>query len=226
MPASSPPTAAGCSVRPLLVAHRRRELDDDLDDRPGAEAEQERRERPVERRGADPGAEDRGRARPPGRAARAAPPSAARARSARRSPAPRSCCAARSRRRGTRRARAPRPRRRSRSRRPRRGCAGRCRSRRACASGAAARRLRAAAALQPRRHAGQQQVGRRARRRSTSAGPPNACEPSAASSMPSSVASIGRNASSPIVTAISDPQPRRRDRAAPTAATASRARSG
>ena len=37
---------------------------------------------------------------------------------------------------------------------------------------------------------------------STSAAPPNACEPSPASSKPSSVASIARNASSPIVSAM------------------------
>ena len=62
IPASRPETATGCSVRPVVVAQRRRELHDHLDDRAGAEAEQERGEAGVERRGADPGAEHGGRA--------------------------------------------------------------------------------------------------------------------------------------------------------------------
>ncbi len=45
-----------------LVADERRELDDHLGDRSGADAEQERDDAAVEGRGADPGAEDRGAA--------------------------------------------------------------------------------------------------------------------------------------------------------------------
>ena len=181
-------------MRPASSRSDRGELDDHLDDRAGAEAEQERGEAGVERRGADPRAEHRGRARdqPEQREPARASGWLVRDR-ARRWPAPRWCCGARSRRRGRRRARARRPRRRSRSPRPRRGCAGRCRRATSSASvprRAARRRRGAAAPAQPRRHARQHQEGDRPRRCSTSAAPPNACEPSPASSRPSSVASI------------------------------------
>ena len=62
MPASRPATATGCSVRPLSSRSDGRELHDDLDDRAGAEAEQERGDARVVGGRADPRAEHRGRA--------------------------------------------------------------------------------------------------------------------------------------------------------------------
>ena len=63
MPPRMPVTAAGCSVRPLVVAQGRDERDDHLHDRARAEAEQERGDRRVVGGRADPGAEHRRRAR-------------------------------------------------------------------------------------------------------------------------------------------------------------------
>ena len=63
MPPRMPVTAAGCSTRPSSSRRRRHQRDDHLHDRAGPEAEQERGQRGVVGRRADPGAEHRGRAR-------------------------------------------------------------------------------------------------------------------------------------------------------------------
>ena len=63
MPPRMPVTAAGCSVRPSSSRSDGHQRDDHLDDRAGAEAEQERGQRGVVGGRADPRAEHRGRAR-------------------------------------------------------------------------------------------------------------------------------------------------------------------
>ena len=126
---SRPPDGERVQQPAGAVANGGRDLDHHLGDRAGAEAEHERGEAGVEGRGADPGAEHRGRARQQAeqREPAEARPGLLRHR-APRSPAPRWCCAARSRRRAWRRAPATRSRRPIRSQAPPPGCAGRCRA--------------------------------------------------------------------------------------------------
>ena len=199
MPGQQAGDGDGMQRATLVVAQGRCELHDHLDDRAGAEAEQERGEAGVERGRPDPRAEHGGRPRDQAEE-RQPPDRRAQVRDRRDDGEPLGRVVERE-------ADDEEAAERQRSGRVRgadrdalaevvQADAGRDEQRELCRP----TRRRAAARARPRRPSRARNAT--AAPSSTSAAPPNACDPSPASSRPSSVASIARNASSPIVSAI------------------------